>query len=106
MPLQGLSFMLENVQTVLLGQNVLTTLKITGGDSFGNVSLRFNMEDSGLGMENTQVTYRKTSHSQVAKDSNRFTEWQAKMTESDGTEMVPSVIISQVDSTKVSEDMI
>ncbi len=32
-------------------------MKITGDDSFVNVSVRFNMEDSGSGIENIQVTY-------------------------------------------------
>ncbi len=72
--------------------------------SFVNVLLWFNMENSGSGMENTQVTYRKKSPSQVARDSNRFTEWQAKKAESNGAEAVPSVIISQVDSKKVGEE--
>ncbi len=59
-----------------MGQNVLTTWNITGGDRFMNVSLKFNMEDICSSMENTQVTYRKKSLSQVASDSSRFTEWQ------------------------------
>ncbi len=54
------------------------------------------MEDVVLGIENTQVTYRKKSPSQGA----RFT----KKVESDGAERVPSVIILQVDSKKLSKE--
>ncbi len=43
MTLQGLPFMLENILAGFLEQNVLTTRKISGGDSFENVSLRFKI---------------------------------------------------------------
>ncbi len=88
MPLQGLPFVLDNILAGLLAQNVLTTWKITGGDTFVNISLQFNIEDNGSGMDNTQVTHRKTSPAQVARDSNRFTEWHAKKAEYNGAETV------------------
>ncbi len=47
------------------------------------------MEDSNSGMENTQVTFKKKSPSQVARYSNRFTEWQVKKAESDGLRKYP-----------------
>ncbi len=43
----------ERSGSIILGDNVLDTWNISEGDSCVNVSLRFNMENSGSGMENT-----------------------------------------------------
>ena len=71
MPVTGLPLAAEMALNALIGQNMLSSWRISGGNKFATVTLRFHM-DKGDNIDMVQsVQYRKKPPSQIARDRKR-----------------------------------
>ena len=79
MPVTGLPLAAEMALNALIGQNMLSSWRISGGNKFATVTLRFHM-DKGDNIDMVQsVQYRKKTPSQIARDRKRQSNSQNKM---------------------------
>ncbi len=78
MPIFGLPKVVESAVNSLLESSHVSSWKLTGGDKYATITLRFNMEGGSLGIHGTQ-TYRKKAPSQVNRDTKRQQERMRKV---------------------------
>ena len=70
MPIFGLPKVVESAMNALLETSHVSSWKLTGGEKYSVITVRFNMEGGPHGMCGTQ-TYRKKAPSQVLRDTKR-----------------------------------
>ncbi len=113
MPVNGLPLTVENALSGLLMEGNISSWKITGGERFAVLTLRFTMADQdqtgencGKEKHNTVTQFRRKPPSQIKRDSNRRQMWQnSRDCDSDkdtsDAESVFSGSITQVKATTV-----
>ena len=89
MPVCGLPQALESMLNSLIGENKLTSWRISGGKDFIGVSLRFHSVDSSTGVTG-DIMYRSKPPSQVVRDRQRRNNWYVNKNQSKGKEPVKS----------------
>lgn len=87
MPVSGLPPALEKALETFLVDNKLTSWRISGGDKFMSISMRFAVADISDCVFNGPKTYRAKTPSQVTRDNNRRTQWFAGIMQRDSNKM-------------------
>ncbi len=84
MPVNGLPLTVENALSGLLMEGNISSWKITGGEKYAVLTLRFAMaahndtgENCGSMKESTVTQFRKKPPSQIKRDSNRRKVWRS-----------------------------